>query len=401
MERIIFHIDVNSAFLSWEACENLKNGGTEDYREELAAVGGDIERRHGIILAKSILTKPYGVTTGEPIVNALRKCPGLKIIPPHHSLYHGYSAKFIAILKQYSEKVEQFSIDEAFVDMTGTELLFGKPAEAADRIREQIRRELGFTVNVGVANCKLCAKMASDFQKPDRTHTLFQSEIPSKMWPLPVGDLFFVGKNTASKLHSLGIRTIGDLAHYDRNTLKRILGKAGEGLWQSANGIDESEVESIRPDAKGYSNETTTPYNITDPGEAREILRELTEKVASRLRHDGVRIETVGVILKYADFSRASHQVTMTAPTNITSELYEKVCRLFQEIWDGRPIRLVGVQTTKIASPDAGRQLSLFDTTDYEKLEKLDSALDEINDRFGKGSVVRASNASFKQPKIP
>lgn len=389
--RIIFHIDVNSAYLSWEACENLKQGGTEDYRKELVAVGGDIRARHGIILAKSILTKPYGVTTGEPIVNALKKCPNLKIIPPHHSLYSVYSKQFIAILNQYSDKVEQFSVDEAFVDMTGTELLFGKPAAAADKIRSQVKHELGFTVNVGVANCKLCAKMASDFEKPDKTHTLFNDEIPQKMWTLPVGDLFFVGKNTVQKLSTYGINTIGDLAHYDRKTLNDIFGKSGDAMWKSANGIDESEVISERPDAKGYSNETTLPYNVTDTAEAKHILHELTEKVCCRIRNDGIKVESVAVHFKFADLSRASHQCPLNAATSITDEIYKSVCSLFDEKWDGRPIRLLGVQVTKIASRDTGRQMSLFDDTDYGKLEKLDSALDEINNRFGRGSVKRAS----------
>lgn len=396
MERVIFHVDVNSAFLSWEAVEHLKNGGTEDYRTMLTAIGGDVDKRHGIILAKSIMTKPYGVETGEPVVNALRKCPNLILLPSHHDVYRRYSKALMEILSHYSDKIEQFSIDEAFLDMTGTELLFGKPVDAADRLRNEVREKLGFTVNVGISSNKLLAKMASDFTKPDRTHTLFPEEIKSKMWPLPVRDLFFVGASSASQLNSLGIRTIGDLANFDLDTLKGIMKKHGEAMWYSANGIDDSEICNEPSDPKGYSHETTTAYDITDAKEAKEILLDLTERVCRRIREDGVKIESVGIHLKFNDLKRASHQCALSAPTNITDEIYGYVKNLFDEKWDGTPIRLLGVRVTKIADPDKGRQMSLFDTTDYEKLEKLDHALDDINSRFGRGTIKRASSIEKK-----
>ena len=257
MDRIVFHIDVNSAYLSWEAVARLKEGETVDLREIPAAVGGDIETRHGVILAKSIPAKKYGVTTGEPVVDALRKCPDLTLVKPHHQMYWEQSHAFIAILQQYSDVIEQFSVDEALVDMTGSGRLFGTPVEAAHRIRKQIYEELGFTVNIGVSSNKLLAKMASDFQKPDRVHTLFPEEIEQKMWILPVRDLFFVGKAAERRLWSLGIRTIGDLAHTDPQVLSRVLKKHGEVLWRYANGIDDSPVEIEPADAKGYSNSTT------------------------------------------------------------------------------------------------------------------------------------------------
>lgn len=391
-ERIIFHVDVNSAFLSWEAVENLKNGGTEDYRTMLAAVGGDVENRHGIIVAKSIPTKPYGIVTGEPVVNALKKCPGLVLIKPHHEIYHRYSQALMNILAQYTDCIEQFSVDEAFLDMTGTQLLFGQPVEAADRIRNQVYDELGFTVNVGVATNKLLAKMASDFTKPNRTHTLFPDEIPKKMWPLPVNDLFFVGKSSAQRLNSIGIRTIGDLAHTDISILSGIFKKQGEYMFRAANGIDDSPVVTERPDAKGYSHATTTPYDITDAFEAKKILRSLTEKVCSRVRKDGVRGQTVTVQFRFSNLSRFTHQCTLPTATNITDEIYKYVCQLFDEKWDGTPIRLLGVQVSNVTDGSSYRQMSMFDNTDYEKLGKLDSALDKINSKFGKGTVKRASN---------
>lgn len=395
--RLIFHVDVNSAFLSWEAVENLRNGGTEDYRTMLAAVGGDVENRHGIIVAKSILTKPYGITTGEPVVNALKKCPNLKLIKPHHEIYSRYSHALMEILSRYSDKIEQFSVDEAFLDMTGTELLFGTAVEAADKIRKNVYEELGFTVNVGVSENKLLAKMASDFTKPDRTHTLFLSEVPQKMWPLPVGDLFFVGASSASKLNSLGIRTIGDLAGTDPGILKATMKSQGEYLLRAANGIDDSPVMCERPDAKGYSHATTMPYDVTDANEAKDILRKLTEKVCMRVREDNVRAQTVTVQFRFNNLSRSTHQCTLDTATNITDEIYGYVCRLFDEKWDGTPIRLLGVQAGNVTDEASFRQMSLFDNTDYDKLEKLDSAFDKINSKFGRGTIKRASDISKKQ----
>lgn len=391
-ERVIFHIDVNSAFLSWEAVEQLKNGEQVDLREIPSAVGGDIATRHGVILAKSIPAKKYKVTTGEPVVDALRKCPELVVVQPHHELYQAYSRAFLSILKHYSDVIEKFSVDEAFVDMTGTRRLFGEPVEAAERMKNQVYKELGFTVNVGISSNKILAKMASDFQKPNRVHTLFPEEIPTKMWPLPVGDLLFAGKSTVRKLNDMGIRTIGELANTDLQLLTNVLKKNGEVLWRYANGVDDSEVEPIRPENKGYGNSTTIPFDVTDAQTAKGILLKLTDKVCQRLRRDDVKVESVSVQFRFNDLTRASHQGILITATNITQEIYQMVCQLFDEKWDGTPIRLLGVSTTKVSKEDKGRQLSLFDDTDYEKLEKLDKAMDAIRSRFGNGAVVRASS---------
>ncbi len=398
---MIFHIDVNSAFLSWEAVHRLAHGETVDLREIPSAVGGDVESRHGVILAKSIPAKKYNIVTGEPVVDALRKCPDLVLVKPHHALYHEQSAAFMGILKQYSDTIEKFSVDEAFVDMTGTTRLFGPPEEAANRIREQIYRELGFTVNVGISSNKLLAKMASDFTKPNRTHTLWPEEIEAKMWPLPVSDLLFCGKASVRALNNLGIRTIGDLAKESPEFLERKLGKQGTTLWRFANGIDDSEVEPIRADAKGYSHSTTMAFDVTDAVVAKEVLLQLTERVATRLRRDDAKIETVGVQFRFTDLSRASHQCALPNPTNITDEIYSYVCKLFDEKWDGTPIRLLGVSTSKAGREDRGRQMSLFDTTDYEKLEKLDRAMDSIRDRFGAGAVMRGNSIKKGTEDVP
>lgn len=390
-ERIIFHIDVNSAFLSWEAVDRLAAGADIDLREIPSAVGGDIETRHGVILAKSIPAKRFGVTTGEPVTDALRKCPGLYLVRPRHGMYREKSKAFLSILEQYSDVIEQVSVDEAFVDMSGTGRLFGPPLAAANRIREQVKRELGFTVNIGISSCKILAKMASDFEKPDKVHTLFPDEIPVKMWPLPVRNLFFVGRAAEKKLFSLGICSIGDLAQTDPQTLEKTLKKHGEVLWRYANGMDDSPVETEAQDAKGYGNSTTVSFDITDAAAAKSVLMSLTDQVCRRLRKDGVKVESVTVQLRFHDLTRASHQCPLPAATNITGEIYGRVCMLFDELWDGTPIRLLGVSTTKVSHEDKGRQLCMFDDTDYGKLEKLDRAMDEIRARYGPGAVQRAS----------
>lgn len=392
MNRMIYHIDVNSAFLSWEAVYRLKHKGSQlDLREIPSAVGGDIKQRHGIILAKSIAAKKYGIKTGESIMEARNKYRDLVLVPPNYSLYERCSKAFIQILRMYSDVVEQYSIDEAFVDMTDTCHLFGTPESTAVQIKDRIREELGFTVNVGISTNKLLAKMASDLKKPDRVHTLYPTEIKQKMWPLPVSDLFFVGRAATRKLLSVGIRTIGELAKTDPVILKSILKKQGEIVWNFANGIDFSEVQAQVPANKGYGNSTTTPYDVVDAVTARKVLLVLAETVAARLRTDQVKIGVVSVGIRNADFSYASHQKVLRAPTNITTEIYQTACELFDELWEGSPIRHLGIHTSRVQEADFTRQIDLFDTVDYEKLAKLDDAVDRIRGRFGMDAVVRAS----------
>lgn len=390
--QTIFHIDVNSAFLSWEAAYRIHHlGCTTDLRSIPSAVGGDISKRHGIILAKSVPAKKYQIQTGEPVTDALRKCPHLTLVPPNYELYEKNSKAFMKILSNYSDRVEPYSIDEAFMDMTGTQLLFGPPIIAATAIKDEIRRTLGFTVNVGISDKKLLAKMAGDFEKPDRVHTLFTEEIREKMWPLPVRDLFFVGSASEKKLHSIGIRTIGDLASADLATLKALLKKHGEVIWNFANGRDVSLVEPDPPDLKGYGNSTTISFDVTDAPTAKMVLLSLTETIGRRLRRDQVRIQTVSVSIRYHDLNCVSHQSVLDAATNITKEIHATACRLFDELWNGTPIRHLGVHTGHVSADGTNRQLSLFDPTDYEKLERLDQAVDRIREKFGADAVLRAS----------
>ena len=392
MKRVIFHIDVNSAFLSWEAVYRMRHLGEEtDLREQVAAVGGDLAMRHGIILAKSIPAKRYHIRTGESILEARQKCPDLLLVPSNYRLYEKCSRAFMEILRTYAPAVEPYSVDEAFMDMTGTEGLWGSPIAAADRIRNQIREELGFTVNVGISENKLLAKMAGDFQKPDRVHTLWKEEIPEKMWPLPVSDLFFVGRAVERTLALLGIRTIGELAAADPRLLKAHLKKHGERIWEFANGMDSSAVEPLLPPGKGYGNSVTLPFDVEDAQAAKRVLLSLSETVGGRLREAGGRAQVLSVGIRDFALRDASHQAALPAATNITTELYRCACRLFDQLWDGTPIRKLGIHTGHIRYDAAVRQQSLFDGTDYQKLERMDAAADRIRSRYGKCSLVRAA----------
>ena len=397
MNKIMFHIDVNSAFLSWEAVYRLAHRGeTRDLREIVSAVGGDVTMRHGIILAKSIPAQKYGVRTGETILEARGKCPGLTLVPANYELYEKCSAAFLAILRDYSDIVEPYSIDEAFVDMSASCHLFGTPEDTAAQIKNRIRDELGFTVNVGVSGSRLLAKMASDFQKPDRVHTLYQEEIRQKMWPLPVSDLFFVGRATAQKLYSMGIATIGELACADLAWIREILKKPGETVWRFANGTDLSVLLDEQTANKGYGNSTTTPYDVTDIETANRVLLSLCDLVASRLRADGVEIGVVSVAIRYAGFAGGkfpfvSHQKTLHSATNLTKEIYDTACVLLKELWNGSPIRHLGVHTTRVSGETVCRQMNLFEEINYEKLSCVDRTVDTLRHRYGTEAVTRAA----------
>lgn len=392
-EKLIFHVDVNSAFLSWEAAYRIHHlGGTLDLREIPSAVSGDMAARHGIILAKSIPAKQYGIHTGMTIPEAIQKCPELYMVPPNYTLYQRCSEAFMNILKEYTPDVEQYSIDEAYMDMSSTIHLFGGPADAAAQLKQQISSVLGFTVNIGISNNKLLAKMAGDFKKPDLVHTLFPSEIKEKMWPLPVSNLFFVGRATKKKLKVLGIDTIGDLAETDPEILKMHLKKHGEIIWSFANGYDFSVVQSSPPVQKGYGNSTTIAFDVTDASTARLVLLALSETVAARLRDNKVQAEIISVGIKSCDFSYASRQMVLPNATDITKEIHQYACRLFDQLWDGRTaIRHLGIHTNRLNSTGTSRQLSLFDTTDYSKLRKADRTIDRIRHRYGIDAVKRAA----------
>lgn len=392
MERLIFHIDVNSAFLSWEAARRVSQG-QEDLRLVPSAIGGDRDKRTGVILAKSIPAKNFGIKTGEPVAMALRKCPDLILARPDFRLYQQCSSAFISICKEYAPVVEQVSIDECFLDLTGTSRLYPDPIALAHTIKDRIFSQLGFTVNVGIGTCKLLAKMASDFEKPNKVHTLFPEELETKFWPLPVGNLYSVGNSTAQKLKGAGIHTIGQLAHTDAAKLKRLTGeKMSQHLLRYANGIDHSPVLSEPEEAKGYSISTTLEDNVTDQETAFGILLSLADSVAARMRADGASTSCIGVTIRSADFKNKSHQTTLYEPTDLFREIYETSCRLFDELWDKRtPLRLIGISLTHVTREEES-QISLFPDEAKEKSRRLDKAYDAIHAKYGMSSIIRGSS---------
>ena len=393
-ERLIFHVDVNSAFLSWEAARRVKEG-LPDLREIPSCIGGDPKSRRGIVVAKSIPAKKYGVTTGEPVALALRKCPDLVCVPGDFALFDRCSRAFKKICASYAPVMESFSIDEVFLDMSGTHLIYPDPVAAAYEIKDKIRDGLGFTVNVGIGTNKLLAKMASDFEKPDKVHTLFPSEIPEKMWPLPVRDLLFLGKASEQKLLRAGIKTIGDMAKSDEAEIRQLLGdKNGRQLYRYANGIDDSPVRSEREEAKGYSAETTVEEDIVTYEQALSLLLAQCDVVAARMRRDGKKCSCVAVTYRTLDFKTRSHQKNFEDPTDVTEEIFAQVKKLLYECWKCEPLRLIGVALTDLTS-DEFRQMSLFENTeDREKQKKVDETIDDIRRRFGNGMIVRGSTMS-------
>ena len=396
MERLIFHVDVNSAFLSWEAARRVK-AGEPDLRLVPSCIGGDPKTRRGIVLAKSIPAKKYDVKTGEPLSMALRKCPGLIVAAPDFKLYSTNSRAFKNICRGYTSLMEEFSIDECFLDFSGTSHIYPDPVALATEIKDRIRDELGFTVNVGIGRNKLCAKMASDFEKPDRVHTLFPEEIPEKMWPLPVGDLLFIGKATVSKLRGAQINTIGDLAKTDLRVLSGMLGeKSAMQAHRYANGIDDSPVRDVPEEAKGYSNSITTEENITTLETANTILLSLCDSVTEHMRGDGMRTNGVSVTIRYLDFRNRSHQTKLEYATDSASVVYDTAKKLLLELWkDRRPLRLMGVALTNVSRDAAAQQLSLFDEPErqanQEKRERLEKAVSSIRARYGFDAIRRGT----------
>ncbi len=390
-ERLIFHVDVNSAFLSWSAVKELQDG-KPDLRLIPSAVGGERDTRTGIILAKSIAAKKMGVRTGEPVSMALRKCPNLTLVKPDFKLYLAQSRAFMEICRDFAPVVEQYSIDECFLDMSGTHLIYPDPVAAAHQLRERIRDTLGFTVNIGIGPNKSLAKTAGDFEKPDKVHTLFLHEIEQKLWPLPVEALIGVGASTAEKLHRCCIRTVGDVARLAPNRLKAIVGNShGEHLHRYVYGIDDSPVLAVPEEPKGYSVSTTLEDNVTDLDAARAILLALTDSVAARMRADGAKAFGIGVTIRTPDFKTRSHQHKLDTPTDITGDIFEQVKQLLGELWkNNAPLRLLGVSLFDITR-EKTVQLSFFgDEEDKTRSRRLDQTVDGIRARFGSDGIMRA-----------
>lgn len=389
--NIIMHIDVNNAFLSWTAVDLLNNGYNLDIRNIPSIIGGDESKRHGIVLAKSPVAKRYGIKTAETIREAKRKCNNLKIYSPNYTLYKNMSNSLFKLIYNYTPDIEKLSIDECFIDYTKIKNLYGDPIKFAYKLKKEIKEKLGFTVNIGIANNKLCAKMASDFTKPDRVHTLFDDEIVNKMYTLNIEELYGVGKSTSKKLRELNINTIGDLANADYNMLYKYFKNQTYRLIMSAKGIDDSLVKTKRDEAEGISNSITTIYNLNNLNDIYKTLYPLVEKVSITLRKKEKYALLVGVTLKDKNFKTYSHQRKLKNPTSNTDEIFSVAKELVKELWDGEGVRLVGVSLGKLTNSKSF-QLSIFeDVKDVEKFDELDKVVDKLKETYGSNIILKAS----------
>lgn len=399
MERQILHVDVNNAFLSWTAVEMLKNGSQIDIREIPSIIGGDESKRSGIVLAKSPKAKEFGIKTAETIYQARMKCPSVKIYKSDFKVYQKYSNMLYKLLQEYTDKIERFSIDECFLDMTNY-LMKRTLIEVAQEIHVRVKNELGFTVNIGVANNKLLAKMASDFTKPDKIHTLYANEIRQKMWHLQVSELFMLGRRTVPKLQNMQIRTIGDLANTNKELLTKKFGKHGLQMWEYANGIDNSEVKYLQEKPKGIGNSITLPENISEIEKLEEILLSLSEQVTYRLRKYKMKAKVVNVQLRTKDFVDSSHQEKLEYPTASTKEIYKKAKKLLMNMYKPyTPIRLVGLRVDGLEENEM-QQTTLFEPKEDKKQEKLDKVIDEFKNKYGYNFITRAGRMEVKNLKF-
>ena len=401
MDRIILHIDVNNAYLSWSAVDLLKKGHREDIRERYAIIGGDESQRRGIVLAKSNPCKKKGVVTAETIGSARRKCPYLEVYAPNFKVYKYYSDKMYEYLCTYTDIIERYSIDECFLDYTGSVKLFGDPIKVAYKIKNDIYKKFGFTVNVGVGNNKLLAKMASDFEKPNKVHTLFSDEVVSKMHPLPIEDLFMIGKSSSRRLREMGITSIGQLANYDEDELIKRFKSMGKMMHEFANGIDNSPVHFEREAAKNISSSTVLPYNYSDEKMILDVLMKLSRTVGKQLRYNKMYADTIGIWLKYSYFDKISKQQKLDISISTDEEIYDNAKRIFDKLWnhdDG--IRSVCVFISGLSS-EKKRQLSIFDLSnnkDDKEDEKLQVLVDELQSKYGK-KIIRFANMKENDKK--
>jgi len=390
-EKLIFHIDVNSAFLSWSAADKLRRGEDIDLRDVASVIGGDEDSRRGVVLAKSMIAKKSGIITGESLFTARKKCPNLVVVSPDFRLYERCSIRMREIFEDYTPFVEKFSIDECYLDVTSYNTSSVAALKIAFDIKHRIKSELGFTVNIGMSDVKLLAKMASDFEKPDKVHTLFKNEIQKKLWDLPVGELFMVGKRTVPRLNNLNIFTIGDLAKYDVSFLEYHFKSSGSLMWKYANGIDDREVKSDKREVKGISNSTTLADDIRSKSEAYTVLLELVEHTATRLRYIKKSCYCISVTIRNHEFSDYSRSTTLKSSTDLTQDILKTVKNLFDELWRGEPIRLLGVSLTNLCE-DNFKQISIFDIDNDgdEKKRAIDKTIDNLRLKYGETSIVKS-----------
>ncbi len=398
-ERIIFHIDVNNAFLSWTAVYLLQKGYKKDIRKIPAVIGGDEKTRRGVVLAKSPVAKKYGIVTAETLYSARKKCPSLEVFPPNYIWYYKKSKELMEYLSQYSPNLEQYSVDECFIDMTGMNYIYNDLIELAYKIKQDIKEKFGYTVNIGIGNNKLCAKMASDFEKPDKVHTLFKDEIASKLWPLEVGELFMCGKSTKKALNDINIYTIGDIANSDPKKLERLFKSQGRYLYEASYGIDDSKVEQKESKNPSISISETLPFDYTDIEKLKEVLFRQTEELTRQLRRKNYYTKTIGVIFKNKSFQTYSAQTSLETPTKSTKEILKKVYELVTDNYKGDEIRLVGLRLSSLTK-ERNNQLSLFakeESQAEQEDEKVQETMDFINNKFKKNVIKPASLQLLKE----
>ena len=383
MNRYIMHIDVNNAFLSWTAVEFLKNGIKEDIRLIPAVIGGDEAKRHGVVLAKSNIAKQFGIKTGETIYQAKKKCPQIRIFPTKHDLYEQYSNKLYNLLLNYTNKIEKFSIDECFIDFSDIIKSRQDFLKLANEISKRIKNELLFTVNIGLSDNKILAKMASDFEKPDKTHTLYKEEIQAKIWHFPIEELFMVGKKSAEKLKSIGITKIGELATSNPKMISKRFGKFGTMIWENANGLNNDEVIYEEETPKSIGNSVTLPKDCADINELNKILLSLSEKVGYRIRKCSLKASTIGIQIKTNEFLKYSHQKKLNKPTSNTQEIYSIAKELLEKLYKNQLIRLLGIKLDNLTDNEFN-QISMFEQpVKKERNSKLDNVIDNIKDKYG------------------
>lgn len=388
--RIIFHIDVNSAFLSWSAVERIKKGIYPDLRTIPSVVGGSKKDRKGIVLASSIPAKKHGIKTGEQLFKAFEKCSNLVVVPPDFSVYAESSKKMREICNRFSPYVEMFSVDELFLDYTNMDMHFGPPETGAEKIKKAIFDETGVTVNIGISTNKLLAKMASDFEKPNKIHTLYPEEIQEKMWPLPVSNLLMIGRQTSKKLDILGIKTIGQLANADLKTLTYHFKSQGKVMKAYANGQDFSVVNSIPDEVQSISNGTTIEKDVFTPDEANPILLSLCEKVSFRMRNKNFSCGLITLTVKTKDFKISNHSEQLPHPVFTAFELYNCVKKIMLKNWSGTPIRALTIAVSKFTDIDY-YQYNFFDNTINQRKEILAKKIDSIRKIYGYTAVTPAS----------
>ena len=390
MDRIIMHIDVNNAFLSWTAVYLLQNGSKYDIRNSYAVIGGDEKARRGVVLAKSMPAKKLGIKTGETLYTARKKCKALKTYPMNYSFYQKMSKSLFDLIRNYSPDIEQASIDECYLDYTKVRNLYGDPYEFAKKLKQEVNEKLGFTINIGIANNKLCAKMASDFEKPNKIHTLYNYEVKEKMWPLPINELFGVGKKSTEKLLKLNIKTISDLANADIKKLIPYFKNQSRLMIDWANGIDDRKVITKEVAYKGMSNEITLQNDIIEKTKLYEHLLFLSDKLALRIRKENKYATVISVTLKDKYFKRRSHQKKIDKPANTTEAIYENAKKILDEMWNDDSVRLIGIRLDKLTDKIV-IQKSLFDDEIKEDNLNLEKTVDKLKEKYGMKVIGRAS----------